>query len=189
MVLRCFLPHALLLVVLFVSTARAAAPADVWAALGTSDAVKADQMVAFLVARPEVALPLLRERLKPVRAVAPGQIDRLIADLDHKLFTLRERASRELERLGEAAEPALRRALAGRPSAEVRRRINLLLEGLRTQRLWPPPERLRLSRALDVLEQLGSPEARDILLHLARGAPGAELTIQAKAALDRLPPR
>jgi hypothetical protein len=176
-------------VALLLPTAQAATPADVWTDLGTSDPVKADQVTAYLLARPEVALPLLRERLKPVRAVALGQIDRLIADLDHKRFTLRERASRELERLGERAEPALRRALADRPSAEVRRRINLLLEGLRTQRLWPPPERLRLSRALDVLEQLGTPEAREILRHLARGAPEAELTVQAKAALDRLPPR
>jgi hypothetical protein len=176
-------------VALFVPTTRAVVPADVWADLGTSDAAKADQVVAFLLARPEVALPLLRERLKPVRAVALGQTERLIADLDHKRFMLRERASRELERLGETAEPALRRTLDGRPSAEVRRRINLLLEGLRTQRLWPPPERLRLSRALDVLEQLGTTEAREILRDLARGAPEAELTVQAKAALDRLPPR
>jgi hypothetical protein len=160
-------------------------PEDLWAELGTNDPAKADQLTAYLVARPGLALSLLRQRLRPV-CLDPGQLPRLIADLDHRRFAVRERASRELERLEECAEGALCQARAGRPSAEVRRRIDLLLERLRTLRLSPSPERRRLSRAVDVLEQIGSPEARALLAGLARGFPAADLTVEAKAALERL---
>ena len=68
----------------------------------------------------------------------------------------------------------------------MRRRIDLLLERLRILRLFPSPEQRRLSRAADVLEQIGSPEARALLAGLARGAPSANLTVEAKAALARL---
>jgi hypothetical protein len=161
-------------------------PDEMWAALGTSDPRKAEQVTAYLVARPGLALPLLRQRLKPVNRVDRDQLRRLIADLDDDRFTIRERASQGLEGLGDPVEGVLRQTLAGQPSAEVRRRIGLLLERLRTLRLHPPPERVRRSRAIDVLEQVASSEAREILTRLAGGAPDAELTLQAKSALDRL---
>src|SRR5262249_5697604 len=150
---------------------------DVWAELGTSDPAKADHLTASLVARPGLALPLLRQRLRPV-CLDPGQPARLIVDLDHRRLAVRERASRQLERLEECAAGALRQARAGRPSAETRRRIDLLLERLRILRLSPSPERRRLSRAVDVLEQIGSPEARSLLAGLARGFPAADLTVE-----------
>jgi hypothetical protein len=159
---------------------------EMWAALGTSDPKKAEQVTAYLVARPGLALRLLRQRLKPVDRVDGDRLRRLIADLDDDRFAIRERASQELERLGDPVEGAFRQALAGQPSAEVRRRIDLLLERLRTLRLYPPPERLRLSRAIDILEQIGSSESQAILTGLAQGAPEAELTVQAKSALGRL---
>ena len=44
---------------------------------------------------------------------------------------------------------------------------------------------LRAIRAVEVLERIGSREARDFLRELADGAEGAYLTIHAKEALDR----
>ena len=52
--------------------------------------------------------------------------DGVIADLDGR-FAVRNRATLELERLGEHAESALREALRGQPSLETQRRI----EGVR----------------------------------------------------------
>jgi WD40 repeat protein len=60
----------------------------------------------------------------------PERLARLLAGLNSNSFAAREEATRELERLGEAAETALREALKGRPSAEVRRRAEALLAKL-----------------------------------------------------------
>ena len=50
----------------------------------------------------------------------------------------------------------------------------------------PTPERLRSQRAVMVLEQIGSPEAKDLLETLSKGAEGALLTEEAKAARKRM---
>ncbi len=47
-------------------------------------------------------------------------------------------------------------------------------------------EILRELRALEVLEQAGTDQARQVLEALAKGAPEAHLTQGAKAALERL---
>ena len=85
-------------------------------------------------------------------------------------------------------EPALTEALRRPPSLEVRRRVEGLLERLRGERLHPPAERLRAARAVEVLERIGDRAARRHLAALAAGAPQAQLTIEAKSALERLTP-
>jgi hypothetical protein len=91
---------------------------------------------------------------------------------------------RELENLGEQAEPALRKALEGKPPAEVRRQVEELLAKL--QGPLTSPEPLRAVRAVAVLEQIGTPKARRVLEALSEGAPTGRLTQEAKAALERL---
>ena len=85
--------------------------------------------------------------------------------------------------MGRPAEPALRKALDGQPSPEVRRRVRQLLNKLAAV---PSGERLRALRALEALEQIGTPPAREALEALARGAPEARLTQEAKASLERV---
>jgi hypothetical protein len=46
--------------------------------------------------------------------------------------------------------------------------------------------RLRMLRAVEVLEHLDTPESRRLLQSLAGGASDARLTQEAKSALDRL---
>jgi hypothetical protein len=45
---------------------------------------------------------------------------------------------------------------------------------------------LRMLRAIEVLEHIGTAEARELLQKLVEGAPEARLTREAKAALQRL---
>jgi hypothetical protein len=66
----------------------------------------------------------------PDRPVDAVQVGRWIADLDSDSFPVREKATQELERLGRAAAPALRRAKEDRPTPEQLRRIEGLLEKL-----------------------------------------------------------
>ena len=158
-----------------------------WTNLASEDAAKAYQAIDTLTACPPQTVPLLKENLKPVARVDPQRIARLIADLDSEHFAVREQATQELETLGEQAGPALRRWLAGGPSAEGRRRAERLLA-----RLEAPadrPVRLRELRAVEVLERVGRGEARRALEELAKGAPEARLTQEAKAALGRLAER
>jgi hypothetical protein len=77
--------------------------------------------------------------------------------------------------------PALQGALAGRPSAEVRRRLG---EALR--RLTGLAEEREHLRALAALEHAGTPDARTVLEEVAAGKGVSRLAGEAKAALQRL---
>jgi WD40 repeat protein len=149
-----------------------------------ADARKAFAARQRLASAPEKAVSLFRERLKPIQAADRERVRRLLTDLDSDQFAVREKARRELMELGELAEPALRQRLKDKPSLEARRRIQALLEGLRAP--VTRPEQLRSLRAVAVLEDIASPEARRLLEQLARGTPEARLTREAKASLRRL---
>src|SRR5262249_26028963 len=155
-----------------------------WQELMDEDARNAHEAVWRLAAAGPQAVPFLRERLHPVPAADLKRVARLIADLDHDSFAVRDRATEELAGPGEGGQEPLRQGLAGRPSVEARVRLQRLLKPLGDP--LPPPERLRPLRALAVLEQAGTPEAKQVLEALARGSAGAPLTREAKAALERL---
>lgn len=98
-------------------------------------------------------------------------------------FAARQKATAELEKLGELAEPTLRRALENNPSLEQRRRIEPMLAKLEVS--IPSSDALRSLRAVRALEHIETAEARRLLRELARGAEGASLTRTAQAALSR----
>jgi hypothetical protein len=134
---------------------------------------------------PEVraaSLAFLKERLT---AIPEGRISQLIRQLDDEEYEMRMRASGELERLGPAAEPAVRKALEGKPSAELRERLTGLLPKLKG-RSPTSPDVLRVLRAIEVLERVRTPEAAAILGSLAQGAESARETVEAQEALERL---
>jgi hypothetical protein len=86
--------------------------------------------------------------------------------------------------IGEPAVPPLEKLIAGRCSAEARRRADVLLARLTAGVV--SPEQVRLMRAIEVLEMAATPTARQLLESLASGAPGVLPTREAQAALDRL---
>jgi RNA polymerase sigma factor (sigma-70 family) len=142
--------------------------------------------LATLAAHPEAAVGLLRDRLRPDNrpAVDVAAIDRLVRQLDSRVFAERERALAELRRLDLDALPHLRRRAAETTSAEVRQRLAKLLQDFAAAPL--PPERLRELRAVELLEQTATPAAREQLRALAGGGAGARLTEAAADALQRL---
>jgi hypothetical protein len=158
---------------------------SLWAELRDADAVKAHGALWTLVAAPDKAVAFLKEHLHPVPRATADRLQRLIAALDSDEFSRREEASRQLAKLGSEAEPALHKVLEGKPSLEMRRRAETLLKDLSCQ-TEITPDALRQLRAIQVLEQVGSQEVRQILASLAQGAPAAPATRDARAALQRL---
>jgi hypothetical protein len=157
-----------------------------WADLGGEDTSRAYEAIGALATVPKVVLPFLRERLQPALPADPQRVRQLIADLDSDEFARREASSHELEALGDKVRPALRRALEGKPNLEQRKRLEALLAAPRTIR---QPELLRQVRAVQVLEMIGSEEARHVLRSVAKGAEEARLTEEARASLQRLTTR
>jgi hypothetical protein len=160
--------------------------ASLWSDLAGDDAARAYRAIQQLGAPRSVAVPFIRGLLRPVAVVDRKTLDHLIGDLDSDEFDVRQRASAELEKLGEGALPVYRKALEGKPSLESRRRLEELQS--KAQQAWwdLPGERLRSLRAIEALELAGDKEAREVLEGLAAGAEGVRLTEAAKAALERL---
>jgi WD40 repeat protein len=154
-----------------------------WDALAGEDAGRAFDAVAALAGAPQKAVPLIRERVKPAAAVDAQHVEKFLADLDSDDFTTREQASDALKKLGPPAAPALKKALAAKPSADVRRVVEELL---RLTGGAGPGDDLPALRAVEALEHMATPEARDLLRVLARGVPEARVTVAASAALERL---
>ncbi|HLN33186.1 MAG TPA: sigma-70 family RNA polymerase sigma factor [Gemmataceae bacterium] len=156
-----------------------------WADLASDDARRAYAAIWRLSETPEPALALLRQHLRPVPEPDASKIRQCIEDLDSKGFAVRQKASKELEALGDAALPALRETLDKNPSLEVRRRLETLLSR-------PPvsvtSSELRNLRALNVLELIDSANAHRLLAELGAGATYAAQTQEARAALRRLSP-
>jgi hypothetical protein len=176
---------------LFLLAAPAQAPAAedldrLWIALGTSDPVRAEQVIESLAAQPGRAVAFLRGHLRPVPPADPRKLAALLTALDSPHFRMREKAARELQEWGKVAEPFLRQALVQPIPLDVRRRIERLLAV--GARLQPAAVHLRKTRAIEVLERIGNTEARSVLAVLARGDPEAQLTKEAKSALERLSP-
>jgi RNA polymerase sigma factor (sigma-70 family) len=155
-----------------------------WTELSGADGARAHRALWMMVAAARQAVPFLARHLQPAAPIESERLARLIADMDSDQFKVRTQAFDQLEKLGELAEPALRKALAGMPAQEARQRLENLLDKVEA-RTWSQQQLLTL-RALEVLEQVGTTEARQVLETLAKGAPEARLTQEAKASLERL---
>jgi WD40 repeat protein len=156
-----------------------------WTDLAGDDAATAFRAVRLLVSTPGPAVAFLRGRAAPVPPPDAERVQRLLKDLDSPTFTVREKASAELDGLADRAASTLRQALAGTSAPEVRRRLQQILDRLERG----TPETLRATRAVEALELIATPEAFRLLARLATGAPDACLTQEAQATLLRLSKR
>jgi hypothetical protein len=165
----------------------------IWKDLGREDndgVALAYQHVNAMVQSPTTSLPFLKERLKQVTPPDAGGIDQWIGDLDSNDFEAREKAMASLEKVGPLAAAALRKKRQAGPPLEVKRRIQQLLDKLNVQAV--SADELRTARAVEVLFGINTLESRGVLEDLARGAPGARMTEEARravVALKPVPPR
>jgi hypothetical protein len=154
-----------------------------WELLARLDPEVAQPALVTLIQDGTAALKLLNEKLKPAVAVPPARIAGWIAQLDDEDFAKREAAQRSLAAAKDQAEPALGREVRKPKSLETARRAERLLKGVDAAN---DPDLVRQTRSVEVLERIGSKEAIALLEKLARGAPAALLTREAKEALMRL---
>jgi RNA polymerase sigma factor (sigma-70 family) len=156
-----------------------------WVDLAGADVGRAQAALWKLVDDPRASVSFLQGRLQAVLPPPPGVVQRLLDDLDHDEFKVREAAQEKLRALGETVGPLLREALKAKPALEKRRRIAAVLRAVDTSRPLSG-ERLRAVRAVAALERIGSVEARQALEALSRGVESARLTQAAREALTRL---
>ncbi len=131
------------------------------------------------------AVAFLRERIGELFAGPdPRRVEQLLIELDSDDFDIRQRAQRELASAGAAIEDRLHRALKSTSSPEARRRLQQLLAPLRSGMV--PPHRVRAVRAVEVLEQIGTPEAGRLLQEMASRATDPRLALEIRDSLRRL---
>jgi WD40 repeat protein len=155
-----------------------------WNDLADDDASKAFDAVWKLSLAGKGTVPFLRDRLKTAPPADAKKVARWIVDLDDEDFEVREKATKELANVGDSARSALAKALETTPSAEVRRRVQLLLSHL--DGTSAGPSQRRELRALEVLEKIGSAEAHAVIETLSKGPADARLTREAKIILGRM---
>jgi WD40 repeat protein len=128
------------------------------------------------------SVSFLKDHLPPARRVDLRPLKQKIKELDSPRFPIRQQAMKDLEAMGQAAETGLKQALKGKISLETSRRLQRLLDKVAEARR----REVQQVRAVAVLEQIASPEARRVLAGLAAGDPQAPLTAAAQAAVKRL---
>jgi hypothetical protein len=161
---------------------------SLWSDLASQEGPKVYKAIITFSAASKQTVPFFKEQVKPEPGVAESKIESLLKDLESNDFNVRQAATDELEKLGPLAVPALKKLLEGQPALETRQRVDKLLQRLETG-AEPPAEQLRAIRAVRILEWLGDADARAILDKLAKGAPGARLTVDAQEAVERLSKR
>jgi RNA polymerase sigma factor (sigma-70 family) len=128
---------------------------------------------------------LLRENLKPAgvpSAETEKHVRTLVADLGSEQFAVRSQATKQLAKIGTTIEEELRKTLKTELTPETRGRIEEVLASI-------AKEHLRNTRAVEVLEHVNTPAARNLLATLAKGRADATLTREAKGSLERLAKR
>jgi hypothetical protein len=148
-----------------------------------------------LVDSPKEAVSFLEKRDELFAATDVPTVQRWIRDLDSDKYADRERASQELAWIVDEAGPHLTKALEGSPSAEARRRIELLLQ---KRSVGISGKELHRFRVIEVLEHIamdatpGADASRlavQLLRKFAGGDSDSRTTLEAKATLERLESR
>jgi WD domain, G-beta repeat len=164
-------------------------PADRDAAWGDlaadADPAKVRLTIGRLVQDPEAALALLAKKFKAPAAPADVDVPATIRALDSPVFADREKAARRLRDAGPKIEPALREALKA-ADAETKQRIEKVLASFDVSTRLPlTGEAERGTRAIEILERIGSPSARQQLEAWARQTAELYLAADAAMALNR----
>ena len=135
-----------------------------WKTLAGDKGHEVHEAIWNLVDAPTAAVPFLKKRLGEMPRLTVPELDKLFADLDSPAFKTRARAFQTFASLRKEAEPFLRKALEKKDlTLETRQGIERLLK----QIAGPPSpmnaEEIRVLRVLEVLELIGTADARELI--------------------------
>jgi WD40 repeat protein len=157
-----------------------------WADLASPDAIKARSAIDRLAREPDAAVALLAERFKAPQPPAEVDVPALIKALDSSTFAAREKAARQLREVGAKSRPVLQEALKT-ATPEAKERIERVLAALDPIPSLPlADDILRGTRAMEVLEHVGTPAAKTQLRAWAEQTADVSLAGEARLALERL---
>ncbi len=160
-----------------------------WDALGTEKAPGEDRTNLYRLAqRPEAAMRILNAKFV---APAPKPLDvdlpTLIRKLDAPAFYDRQAAVKKLKELGPRAAAALQDGIRTTESVEVRARCEELLDQMKAgPKTYPNGPDLRAARAIEILERIGSPDAKRLLTGWANQTANVRIANDAALALVRI---
>ena len=152
--------------------------------LGSADAAQAQRGLEYLYRHPAEAVKQTGERMPAPAAVPAASLAQHVADLGSDDFPTREAAVKALEKAGGEASARLKEAVEKSASAEVRKLAAELLGKIDAPAARP--DDLKVLRAVEAMENLGTPEARAQLEKWAAGPAGHRVTLEAATALARL---
>jgi WD40 repeat protein len=160
--------------------------AAAWARLAGDDVAAAIIATRRWSASGTAAVEFLGKKLRPETPVAPEEVRKLVAELGAPKFRDRETARKRLQEFGEPIVPGLRAELERAADPEVAERLRRIVD--HPDKPLPPPtfEVVRGLRALEALEHIGAPAAREVIERMAKGAEGMPLAEEARAILRRL---
>jgi hypothetical protein len=163
--------------------------ARAWSKLAESDASEAYEAAWTLAAAGNRSVDYVRDRFGPLiePKVDAETVARLVAELDDDRFAVREKATSELQELGPAALPHIKKAVEGKElSTEHKFRVARVVATMEAAMRRFSGEPLRRLRAIGVLERIGTRPAGELLAKLAEGPPTPRETVDAQMALKRL---
>jgi hypothetical protein len=159
---------------------------ELWAPLSEIDLEECSGPIWILVKGENRTVKWLEQKLFAPADLDVRSIQRLIADLDHDDFEKREAASAALDKLGPVVYRFIREAAENKPKPEPARRLKELLAKYEDKEGRPVPEVRRCLRAIAILEEIDTPEARTLLKKAATGEAMLPIQEQAKEAVKRL---
>jgi WD40 repeat protein len=165
------------------SPRRDASLPDLWKDLAAVDPAIGWGAIEELAAKPREAIRLLKEQLKPIRKEDAAPLQRRFLELDDRRFDVRQKATEEMKQTPAEWEFVFREALLAQPGLELRRRLEQVRAVSAAGQF--SAETVRALRGVQVLERIGTAEARSLLKQIAEGLPEARLTQDANDALQR----
>ncbi len=135
--------------------------AAAWEAL-TQEAIKAYPAGWDLVDARKEAVALLRKKILPAKKPNHEEVKRLVDGLDSNKFQDRNKASALLKSFGYSVEPLLRTLVETENRPEVKERLQKLIDEFSDPEL-KDPSFLQTRRAIQVLETIGSDDAKQLL--------------------------